>query len=116
MKTDPSRINEFQYATEMSAGWCAVTSTRDRVGFALTYDLAVLSSCWLFATYGGWRDLYTVILEPCTGYPISVNEGLKQGTHRILKVGEALECDVTAVVFEGTSAEEALDAEDLMAR
>lgn len=99
-----ARVNEFQYATELSEGWCALTHTKDEVGFALTFDRRVLASCWLFASYGGWRDLYTVVLEPCTGYPVSVNDGVNQGTHRVLKAGQTVECDVTAVVFEGTSA------------
>jgi hypothetical protein len=103
-----AQVNEFQYAKDLREGWCALTNTRDGVGFALTFDRSVLSSCWLFASYGGWRDLYTLILEPCTGYPVSVNDGVSRGTHRILKAGETVECDVRAVIFEGTSATEAL--------
>lgn len=102
-----ARVNEFQYATELRDGWCALTHTSDKVGFALAFDRSVLASCWLFSSYGGWRDLYTVVLEPCTGYPISVKEGVSQGTHRVLKAGEMVECDVTAVVFEGTSVKDA---------
>jgi hypothetical protein len=101
-------VNEFQYATELSEGWCALTHTIDRIGFALRFDRSIFSSCWLFATYGGWRDLYTVVLEPCTGYPVSVSEGVRTGTHRILKAGETVECDVTALVFKGTSAADEL--------
>jgi hypothetical protein len=103
-----ARVNEFQYATELPEGWCALTNLADRIGFALTFDRNIFSSCWLFATYGGWRDLYTVVLEPCTGYPVSVSEGVRRGTHRILAAGETVECDVTAIVFEGTSAADAL--------
>jgi hypothetical protein len=102
-------VNEFQYATEMSAGWCAVTHTKEQISFALAYDPAVLPSCWLFSSYGGWRNLNTVILEPCTGYPISVSEGVKQGTHQLLQPGQSVECDIVASVFEGVSSVENVD-------
>jgi hypothetical protein len=101
--------NEFQYATEMDAGWCALTQVQEQIGFGLSYDLDVLPSCWLFATYGGWRGLNTVVLEPCSGYPVSVNDGINQGTHRILEAGEQVTCSVTAVIYEGLTAVTAID-------
>jgi galactose mutarotase-like enzyme len=106
-----SGVGEFQYATDMKAGWCAVTHTQDRIGFGLAYDAEVFPSCWLFATYGGWRNLNTVVLEPCTGYPVSVNQGLEQGTHRILQSGETIRCEVIATVFEGLDSVESIDTD-----
>jgi hypothetical protein len=106
-----AQVNEFQYATELSAGWCALTDTRSRVGFGLAFDVGVLPSCWLFATYGGWRNLHTVVLEPCTGYPISVNEGVERGTHKVLGAGQSIECGVIAVVYEEASGVVSIDAE-----
>jgi len=102
---------EFQYATGLKDGWCALTNTRDGIGFGLAFDTAVLPSCWLFASYGGWRGLNTVVLEPCTGYPVSVNDGAERGTHRTLQPGERLETAVTAVVYEGFAAVGGIDAE-----
>lgn len=104
-----ARINEFQYATEMNDGWCAVTHTKDQIGFGLSFDLNMLPSCWLFASYGGWRNLQTVVFEPCTGYPISVNDGMKSGTHQILQAGQTMEYDVTAVVYEGITEVSSID-------
>ncbi len=106
-----TQVNEFQYATEMSAGWCALTDTRTGVSYGLSFDAQVLPSCWLFATYGGWRNLHTVVLEPCTGYPISVTEGVERGTHKVLHAGQSIECDVVAVVQEGVSSVASIDAE-----
>ncbi|ACZ43408.1 conserved hypothetical protein [Thermobaculum terrenum ATCC BAA-798] len=96
-----SGVCEFQYATRLEAGWCAVTHAREGLSFALAFDPEVLSSCWLFASYGGWRGLQVLVLEPCTGYPISVNEGLRRGTHRVLHPGAQVECELLAVVHEG---------------
>jgi hypothetical protein len=96
-----AQINEFQYATRTRDGWCSITDTSDRIGFGLVYDHNILPSCWIFATYGGWRNLQTVILEPCTGYPLSIVDGVSKGTHKILAAGEVLECDIKAVIYEG---------------
>lgn len=106
---DTAGINEFQYLTELRSGWCAYTDTASGIGLGLAFDKDVFRSCWLFATYGGWRNLQTVILEPCTGYPISVNEGVGAGTHRTLPGGGTLETEVVAVVYEGLRAVTSID-------
>jgi hypothetical protein len=41
------------------------------------------------------------ILEPCTGYPVSVSDGVSAGTQRILPAGAVIETDLTAVVYSG---------------
>ena len=94
-------VNEFQYATRLEAGWCALTQTREQIGFGLAWDREVLPSCWTFASYGGWRNLHVIILEPCSGYPIGVADGVAQGTHQVLAPGAELNCEVTAVVYSG---------------
>jgi galactose mutarotase-like enzyme len=104
-----AKVNEFQMAMEMKEGWCALTHTRERLGFGLAFDPAVLPSCWTFASYGGWRNLNTLILEPCTGYPLSVNEGAAAGTHQTLKAGASLETEIVAVVYEGLSEVASID-------
>jgi hypothetical protein len=106
-----ARVSEFQYATELTDGWCAITHPHDELGFGLAFDHRVLPSCWLFATYGGWRDLSTVILEPCTGYPVSLADGLSAGTHQTLHAGETISCDVIATVFTGGRGVRAIDAD-----
>jgi hypothetical protein len=106
-----ARVNEFQYATRMSAGWCALTHTRERLGFGLAWDSAVLPSCWIFASYGGWRNLQVAILEPCSGYPLSVAEGVPNGTHQVLAAGATIDCQVTATVFTGAEGVRAIDAD-----
>nr|WP_276316150.1 DUF4432 family protein [Paenibacillus lignilyticus] len=106
-----SGVSEFQYATDMQAGWCALTHTREGIGFGLSYDNRVLPTCWLFASYGGWRELQTVVLEPCSGYPVGLQDGLDRGTHQILQPGETVSCTVIATVYEGLSAVEHIDAD-----
>lgn len=98
-----SSTAEFQYATSMDAGWCALTHPDRGVGLGLAFDTAQVPSCWVFASYGGWRGLHTLVLEPCTGYPASLAQGLAQGTHRTLPAGGTFETEVTAVLYEGLS-------------
>lgn len=95
-----SRVSEFQYATDLDGGWCAVTYA-DGCGIGMAFDTAVFRSCWTFASYGGWRAHQVLVLEPCTGHPISVNEGVAAGTHRILPVGEVIDTELTVVAYEG---------------
>jgi hypothetical protein len=98
-----SGVAESQYATTLTAGWCAVTYA-DGVGLGLAFDSEVFPSCWTFASYGGWRGLEVLVLEPCTGYPVSLAEGMAKGTHRTLQPGQSVEATVTAVPYSGLAA------------
>ena len=92
---------DFYYAVELEAGWCALTDTAARAGFGLSFDPAVFRSVWVFGAYGGWRGLYTTILEPCTGYPYRLEQAITQGTASTLAAGETLATEVVAVLFRG---------------
>lgn len=84
---DTSRrgVSEFLIATTLERGECAVRHPSARTGLELTWDRADLPSCWLFASYGGgWRGLDVLVLEPCSGHPLSVAEGSEAGTHQTL--------------------------------
>ncbi len=95
-----SQVSEFQYATELEAGWCAVTYA-DGSGIGLAFDAEVFRSCWTFASFGGWRAHEVLILEPCTGYPISVADGVAAGTHQILPAGAVIETELAMVAYDG---------------
>lgn len=92
-----SQVAEFQYATGLSEGWCSLTKA-DGTGIRLNFDPVVFPACWTFASYGGWRGHEVVILEPCTGHPLSVADGLAAGTHRVLAPGEVVRTSVVATL------------------
>lgn len=92
---------DFYYATDLAAGWCALTDAQAGYRFALNFDPAVFRSVWVFGAYGGWRGHYVTILEPCTGYPYRLEEAVAQGTASRLEAGAALETTVTAVLDQG---------------
>jgi hypothetical protein len=102
---DPrERELQFFYGTEMEAGWCAVTDTAKRLACGLRFDPAVFPSCWLFASYGGWRDYNVAVLEPCTGYPLRFAAMQAAGRARELQPERTLETDVLFTVQEGLDA------------
>ena len=56
--------------------------------FGYTYDAAVFPYQWYFASYGGFLNHYTAILEPCSAMPISVTEAMAKNQCSRLGPGE----------------------------
>jgi hypothetical protein len=96
-----SRAVRFFYGTGLVSGWCGVTNRTNRLAAALRFDPEVFSSCWLFATHGGWRGLNVAVLEPATGYPFRIQSMIDGGRARRLAPGESLETTVLFSVQEG---------------
>src|ERR1035437_3801410 len=96
-----SRAMHFFYGTGFAAGWCGITNRANGLASALRFDPEVFSSCWLFATYGGWRDLNVVVLEPATGYPYKIQSMRSEERARRLAPGKSLETTVLFSVQEG---------------
>jgi hypothetical protein len=96
-----SQSCDFYYAVDLDDGWCALTDTRAKAGFGLVFDKTVFRTVWIFGAYGGWRGLYTTILEPCTGYPYRLDEAIARGTASQLAPGAELRTEITAVVYHG---------------
>jgi galactose mutarotase-like enzyme len=91
----------FFYATELTAGSCAISYPDEDVGFGLTFDPALLSSVWVFASFGGWRGLQTIIIEPCTGYRACLDDAIAHGSVMTLQGGESRSTGVVMTVLNG---------------
>jgi hypothetical protein len=104
----------FFYGTEMEAGWCALTNTATQLACGLSFDPDIFPSCWLFASYGGWRNYQVAVLEPCTGYPLNFEALVAQGHQRVLKPHQTLSTDVLFTVQEGLSCVANIDAQGVM--
>lgn len=92
-------VSEFLIGTTLTDGQCGVRHPAAGAGLTLRWDPAELPSCWTFASYGGgWRGLDVLVLEPCTGHPLSVSEGVAAGTHRTLPAGATTAWSLTAEV------------------
>jgi hypothetical protein len=94
----PGQLQEFVYVSRLPDGWCGIRRTRTGESLMISYPVNVLPHCWLFMSYGGWRDYYTVVLEPCTNLPKDLPTARRRGTCAFLDPGSALEFDVTVEV------------------
>jgi len=96
-----SQALHFFYGTDYREGWCGITNRSNQLAAALRFDPQVFSSCWLFATHGGWNDLNVAVLEPATGYPFRIQSMIDSGRARVLAPGETLATSVLFSVQEG---------------
>jgi hypothetical protein len=92
---------DMHYLPDVKEGWYAVTDQDTRVGFALSFPTAIFPHLWLFRALGGWRGLYTLILEASTGYPYDLQAAAQAGTCGWLQPGQTLEADVLAIAYAG---------------
>jgi hypothetical protein len=74
-----SRELRFLYGLDLEEGWCAVYDPTRRLAAGLAFPKDLINTCWLFATYGGWRDHYVAVLEPCAGYPFQLEAAARAG-------------------------------------
>ena len=94
----------FQYGTELRSGSCAVTYPDESLGFRLSFDPTILTSVWVFATFGGWRGLNTIILEPCTGHFASLERAIAERAVLTLAPHTGMKTSVTASILIGDEA------------
>jgi hypothetical protein len=98
-----SRRREFLYVRRLADGWCGVDDTDAGASLRLSFDRRQMPFVWLFLTYGGWNDLYTAVLEPCTNLPKDLAEAAHLGQSARLDPGATFETSV-AVSLEGLAA------------
>ncbi len=79
-----SREVHFFYGLDLVDGWCASYDPARRLAVALAFPKELFTSCWLFASYGGWRDHYVAVLEPCTAHPFRLEDAVAKGQCPIL--------------------------------
>lgn len=93
----PSKNNtmDFFYLYDIPRGEMQMEYQNDKTIFSYEYDQTIFPYQWYFASFGGFLDHYTAILEPCTTMPISVNEAIQQKQTAVLQVGKHIETSVT---------------------
>ncbi|MDQ3655930.1 MAG: aldose 1-epimerase family protein [Chloroflexota bacterium] len=99
---DPdSGTSQFYYGVGLEAGYAAISYPGEGVGFGLAFDPILLNSVWIFGSYGGWRGLNTVILEPCTGYLANLEAAIANRSVLTLAPHSTVETTLTASVLDG---------------
>ena len=76
---------DFFYLYDIEKAEMDLLSNRGKHLFRYSYDKNVFPYQWYFASYGGFLNHYTAILEPATSMPISVNEAKKLEQSTVLQ-------------------------------
>jgi len=102
-KTPPPEARQawFFYGTDYSEGWCAITDVASRLTCGLLFSPQVFTSCWLFASFGAWRNHRVAILEPATAHPMEMEKAIARGSAPTLAAGASLEATVALRVQAG---------------
>lgn len=83
-----SNTREFLYVTSLPEAWCGVEDRSREASLKMTFDAQTLPFLWLFLSYGGWRNTYTAVLEPCTNMPKDLSEAMRLGQSARLDPGQ----------------------------
>jgi hypothetical protein len=111
MRVVPPKGNwaDHHYLPDVAGGWYAVTDTRTQIGFGLAFPTTAFPHLWLFRAFGGWRGLYTLIVEVSTGYPHRLAVAREEGHCGHLEPGETLEAEIVTVVYTGLTSVKAIE-------
>jgi hypothetical protein len=81
---------DFFYLYDIEQAEMQLLSGKDNHLFSYYYDKKVFPYQWYFASYGGFLNHYTAILEPSTSMPLSVNEAKLMGQCTVLEPNEEI--------------------------
>ena len=90
-----SAAREFVYVRDLPAAWCGVDDHEHGASLRMEYDSGAMPFVWFFLSYGGWRDVYTAVLEPCTNLPKDLATAVRLGQSAVLDPGGVFATSVT---------------------
>ena len=90
-----SATREFVYVKDLPEAWCGVDDPEHGASIRMHVDGATFPFTWLFLSYGGWRDTYVAVLEPCTNCPKDLTEAVRHGQSASLAPGAEFATTVT---------------------
>lgn len=93
-----SELQEFIYCSELTEGKCGILNQRTQSSFNLSFNLGDFPYVWQFQTYGGWRNHFVIVMEPCTNIPKDLDLAYRQGSCAVLGPNENREYSVTATI------------------
>ena len=96
---DPSsRARDFVYVRDLPETWCGVEDYRAGASIRMEFERRRMPYVWLFLAYGGWRDLYTAVLEPCSNLPKDLSEAVRLGQSARLEPGKEFKTKVSVTL------------------
>ena len=93
-----SKAREFVYVRDLPQPWCGIEDVLQGASIRMNFDSRQLPFVWLFLTYGGWRNLYTAVLEPCSNLPKDLSEAVRLGQSARLEPGQEFETRVSVTL------------------
>jgi len=107
-----AEIHDVAYATDLEAGWYAVTNPEIDLGFAFAFPTDPFECVWYWQPFGGDLDSpyfgrnYNVGLEPTTAYPSADLPDAQRANDTIdtLEAGETVEASFAATTYRGVDA------------
>lgn len=105
-------LHDQCYATDLEAGWYALTNPDRDLGFALSFPTDPFECVWYWQPLGGFHESpyfkrnYNVGLEPTTAYPSGDLPDAQRanGTMKTLEPGETVSASFTAFTYGGYDA------------
>ena len=91
--------SDFFYLTDLLDGSLEL-HREDGAFFRCDFDTAVFPCAWIFASFGRLNDSRTLIMEPCTNYPLSLDDAVKAKCCARLAPGERLSTEVRWSVWQ----------------
>lgn len=79
---------EFIYVKDLPAGSCGLRRKATGEEFIIEFPQEVFPYTWMFMALGGWREYYTVVLEPCTNFPKDMTTAIANGTSAVMQPNE----------------------------
>jgi len=86
---------DFFYLYDLPTGEMVWRRQTAGLKFGYRFDTHVFPYCWFFTSCGGFLGHYTIVLEPCTAMPMSVNEAAAQQQCSRLAPSQVLETTVS---------------------
>lgn len=99
----PDGTMDFFYLFDLMEGRMSWQRPSQDLQFSYGFDRTMFPYTWMFASYGGFGGHYTVILEPCTAMPISVNDAASKKQCSHLDPGQTFETSVTIYAGQARS-------------
>ena len=75
-----SQSQEFIYSSDLAKGECGIHNQRSGTALIMTFDQVDFPYVWVLQSYGGWRDYYVLVMEPCTTIPYDLDVACQNGT------------------------------------
>jgi hypothetical protein len=94
----PGADREFIYVNELPDNWCGVDDMNHGASIRMRFDRWLMPFVWLFLSYGGWRNCYTAVLEPCTNMPKDLTEAVRNGQSARLEAGAVFQTSVAVTL------------------